>query len=51
MSHRRDWEAIAVYGICLALNLVGVWYVVFRIRLFQIDAMARTLNAWMVFFS
>ena len=51
MSHRRDWEAFAVYGICLALNLVGVWYVVFRIHLFQIDAMARTLNAWMVFFS
>lgn len=52
MSHRRwDWEATGVYLACLLLNLVGVWYVVFRIRLFQIDAMARTLNAWMVFFS
>ncbi len=52
MTRRHwDWEATVVYGVCLALNLMGVWYVVFHIRLFQIDAIARTLNAWMVFFS
>lgn len=45
---REDWW---VFVCALVLNLVTVWYVVFRIELFQIDAMARTLRAWLVFFS
>ena len=45
---REDW---LVFVCALLLNLVTVWYVVFRIELFQIDAMARTLRAWLVFFS
>lgn len=46
--HHENW---LVFVCALILNLVTVWYVVFRIELFQIDAMARTLRAWLVFFS